>query len=100
MSFRSPKLYIQDILQACDDILNFTQGMKSAVALQNDRRTFLAVVFSLKNKSESNGSDFVCKVTNTSTGAVHLNKRMARSVRGWSAAIFNLKVLRMNSAKP
>lgn len=48
MSFRSPKLYIQDILQACDDILNFTQGMKSAVALQNDRRTFLAVVHSLE----------------------------------------------------
>ena len=48
MSSRNPKLYIQDILQACDDILNFTQVMDSATDLQNDRRTFLAVVHSLE----------------------------------------------------
>lgn len=44
MSSRSPKLYIQDILQACEDILNFTRAMNKAVELQNDRRTYLAVV--------------------------------------------------------
>ncbi|MFZ5920134.1 MAG: DUF86 domain-containing protein [Chloroflexota bacterium] len=44
MSSRSPKLYVQDILQACVDILNFTREMDSAEALQNDRRTFLAVI--------------------------------------------------------
>lgn len=44
MSSRNPKLYIQDILQACDDILNFTMVMDSADGLQNDRRTFLAVI--------------------------------------------------------
>jgi uncharacterized protein with HEPN domain len=48
MLSRSPKLYIQDILQACDDILNFTQAMNKAADLQNDRRTFLAVVHSLE----------------------------------------------------
>ena len=48
MSSRSPKLYIQDILQACDDILNFTQEMKKAADLQNDRRTYLAVIRSLE----------------------------------------------------
>jgi uncharacterized protein with HEPN domain len=48
MSSRNPKLYIQDILQACDDILNFTQALDSADALQGDRRTFLAVVHSLE----------------------------------------------------
>ena len=48
MSSRSPKLYIQDILQACEDILNFTQAMNSADELQNDRRTFLAVIHSIE----------------------------------------------------
>lgn len=53
MSSRSPKLYIQDILQACEDILNFTQLMDSADDLQNDRRTFLAVVRSLETIGEA-----------------------------------------------
>jgi uncharacterized protein with HEPN domain len=48
MSSRNANLYLQDILQACDDILNFTQGMSSAVELQSDRRTFLAVIHSLQ----------------------------------------------------
>ncbi len=48
MSSRNVKLYLQDILQACDDILNFTQGMNSAADLQSDRRTFLAVIHSLQ----------------------------------------------------
>ena len=48
MSSRNANLYLQDILQACDDILNFTQGMNSAAELQNDRRTFLAVIHSLE----------------------------------------------------
>src|SRR5215211_7892162 len=48
MSSRNPRLYLQDILQACDDILNFTQGMESVANLQSDRRTFLAVIHSLQ----------------------------------------------------
>jgi uncharacterized protein with HEPN domain len=48
MSSRSPKLYVQDILQACDDILNFTRAVDSAEGLQNDRRTFLAVIHSIE----------------------------------------------------
>ena len=48
MSSGNAKLYLQDILQACDDILNFTQDMGSAVELQTDRRTFLAVIHSLQ----------------------------------------------------
>jgi uncharacterized protein with HEPN domain len=48
MSSRSAKLYLQDILQACDDILDFTQGMESASELHADRRTFLAVIHSLQ----------------------------------------------------
>lgn len=48
MSSRSPKLYVQDILQACDDIMNFTRSMASANDLQNDRRTFLAVIHSIQ----------------------------------------------------
>jgi len=48
MSSRNTKLYIQDILQACDDILNFTQAMDSADEFQNDRRTFLAVIHSIE----------------------------------------------------
>jgi uncharacterized protein with HEPN domain len=53
MSSRNPKLYIQDILQACEDILNFTQVMDSADELQNDRRTFLAVIRSLETIGEA-----------------------------------------------
>ena|SRR5687768_18600650 len=48
MSSRNANLYLQDILQACDDILNFTQTISSAADLQNDRRTFLAVIHSLE----------------------------------------------------
>ena len=48
MSSRNADLYLQDILQACDDILNFTQTISSAAELQNDRRTFLAVIHSLE----------------------------------------------------
>ena len=48
MSSRSPKLYSQDILQACGDIINFTQGVGTADELQNDRRTFLAVIHSIE----------------------------------------------------
>ncbi|MBI3165548.1 MAG: DUF86 domain-containing protein [Chloroflexi bacterium] len=48
MSSRSPKLYIQDILQACEDIQNFTQDLASMDGLQNDRRTFLAVIHSIE----------------------------------------------------
>lgn len=48
MSSRNANLYLQDILQACDDILNFTQAIGSAAELQNDRRTFLAVIHSLE----------------------------------------------------
>jgi uncharacterized protein with HEPN domain len=48
MSSRNPKLYIQDILQACDDILSFTAGMGSAADLQHDRRTLLAVIHCLE----------------------------------------------------
>jgi uncharacterized protein with HEPN domain len=48
MSSRKPALYLQDIRQACDDVLRFTQSVNSAVELQSDRRTFLAVVHSLE----------------------------------------------------
>jgi uncharacterized protein with HEPN domain len=48
MSSRNANLYLQDILQSCDDLLNFTQGMNAAAELQNDRRTFLAVIHSLE----------------------------------------------------
>ena len=48
MSSRNADLYLQDILQACEDILNFTQTISSAAELQNDRRTFLAVIHSLE----------------------------------------------------
>jgi uncharacterized protein with HEPN domain len=53
MSSRNAKLYLQDILQACEDILNFTQGMDSASELQSDRRTFLAVIHSLQIVGEA-----------------------------------------------
>lgn len=48
MSSRSPKLYIDDVLQACQDILDFTQNIRNADELGKDRRTFLAVVRSLE----------------------------------------------------
>ncbi len=48
MSSRSPKLYVDDILQACQDILDFTRSMRNADGLDQDRRTFLAVVRSLE----------------------------------------------------
>ena len=44
MSSRSPKLSVDDILQACQDILDFTRGMHNAEGLEEDRRTFLAIV--------------------------------------------------------
>ena len=48
MSSRSPRLYVQDILQACADIQEFTRGMISADDLPKDRRTFLAVIHCLE----------------------------------------------------
>jgi uncharacterized protein with HEPN domain len=36
------------MLEACKDIQDFTQGMKSAADLQADRRTLLAVIHSLQ----------------------------------------------------
>lgn len=48
MSSRSPKLYIDDVLQASHDILDFTKGLSKAEDLGNDRRTYLAVVRSLE----------------------------------------------------
>jgi uncharacterized protein with HEPN domain len=43
MSSRKPDLYLQDIQQACKDILAFTKEIKTAEELEKDRRTFLAV---------------------------------------------------------
>jgi uncharacterized protein with HEPN domain len=43
MSSRNLRLYLLDIQRACQDILDFTQGMKSGDDLQSDRRTMLAV---------------------------------------------------------
>lgn len=48
MSSRSPKLYIDDVLQACGEILEFTRGLRNADELGKDRRTYLAVVRSLE----------------------------------------------------
>lgn len=48
MSSRSPRLYVDDILQACQDISDFTHGIAEADDLEKDRRTFLAVVRSLE----------------------------------------------------
>lgn len=48
MSSRNSRLYLQDMLEACKDIQDFTQGMKSAADLQADRRTLLAVIHSLQ----------------------------------------------------
>ena len=43
MSSRNLLLYLLDIQQACQDILEFTTGMNSGDDLQADRRTMLAV---------------------------------------------------------
>jgi uncharacterized protein with HEPN domain len=48
MSSRSPKLYVDDISQACRDILDFTRGIANADELEKDRRTFLAIIRSLE----------------------------------------------------
>jgi uncharacterized protein with HEPN domain len=48
MSSRSPKLYVDDIVQACQDILDFTKETSDADGLEKDRKTFLAVVRSLE----------------------------------------------------
>ena len=48
MSSRSPKLYVDDIFQACQDILNFTHDLRNADELEEDRRTFLTIVRSLE----------------------------------------------------
>jgi uncharacterized protein with HEPN domain len=48
MSSRNSKLYLQDMLQACADIQEFTREMRSATDLQSDRRTLLAVIHSLQ----------------------------------------------------
>ncbi len=48
MSSRSPKLYVDDILQACLDILSFTSLVHNADELDKDRRTYLAIVRSLE----------------------------------------------------
>lgn len=48
MSSRNAGLYVDDILQACKDILEFTREIKNADEFERDRRTFLAVVRSLE----------------------------------------------------
>jgi uncharacterized protein with HEPN domain len=48
MSSRSPRLYVEDIQQACREILDFTRELTSAEEFGKDRRTFLAVVHSLE----------------------------------------------------
>ena len=48
MSSRNARLYLDDILQACEDILDFTKGIISADEFGNDRRTMLAVIRSLE----------------------------------------------------
>jgi uncharacterized protein with HEPN domain len=53
MSSRSPKLYVDDIVQACQDILDFTKETPNADGLEKDRKTFLAVVRSLEIVGEA-----------------------------------------------
>lgn len=48
MSSRSPKLYIDDIVQACQDIVNFSGTIRNAEEFGKDRRTFLAVIRSIE----------------------------------------------------
>jgi uncharacterized protein with HEPN domain len=48
MSSRSPRLFVEDIKQACQEILDFTSGILNAEEFGKDRRTFLAVVHSLE----------------------------------------------------
>ena len=43
MSSRSYRLYLLDMGQACQDIIEFTRDLESGDALQADRRTMLAV---------------------------------------------------------
>jgi len=43
MSSRNLRLYLLDMQQACQDILEFTRGMNTGDELQADRRTMLAV---------------------------------------------------------
>lgn len=43
MSSRNLRLYLWDMQQACQDILEFTKGMNTGDDLQADRRTMLAV---------------------------------------------------------
>jgi uncharacterized protein with HEPN domain len=43
MSTRSYRLYLLDMGQACQDIIEFTRDPESGDALQADRRTMLAV---------------------------------------------------------
>jgi uncharacterized protein with HEPN domain len=53
MSSRSPNLYIDDVLQACEEILDFTRKLHNADELGKDRRTYLAVVRSLEVVGEA-----------------------------------------------
>ena len=39
---------MEDILQACQDIINFTRGISNASEFGKDRRTFLAVIRSIE----------------------------------------------------
>jgi uncharacterized protein with HEPN domain len=48
MSSRNVHLYLDDISQACQDIIEFTKGMDSAKDFESDRRTMLAVIRSLE----------------------------------------------------
>jgi uncharacterized protein with HEPN domain len=48
MSYRNPQLYVEDVLQACQDILSFTQNIRFVEELESDRKTLLAVVRSLE----------------------------------------------------
>ena len=48
MSSRSPRLYVEDILQASREIVEFTRETQNADEFAQDRRTFLAVVRSIE----------------------------------------------------
>ncbi len=43
MSSRNLRLYLLDMEQACQDIVEFTSDLDSSEALESDRRTMLAV---------------------------------------------------------
>jgi uncharacterized protein with HEPN domain len=53
MSSRDYRLYLEDMQQACEDILQFTRDTHSAQELENDRRTLLAVIRSLEVLGEA-----------------------------------------------